>query len=379
MINKEFRKNWLKILKFNETRNIIEEPELLKENVRIPLTPITLNANILYHFFEILYPKFINDQQHILDIIISDIDKKKKIITSYLYITKKAGIHEIVESISNDVLRIKSLDIERLDEVLSNVQNQIMKEKGIRISSIRLFKKEAIDLINKHCENIEIISLYQFFIRILDLIQKLFEKDLFLIYPKPTIFNFLRGSLALLNQVQLKSLFKNIEELLPEFNTFILIDGDRIKIVVNLQKVLSKYGKSNISLKILNLDDLNINLDNLNTKDTLKVIQKKLNTKNGYYFYQKDIISIISDLFEQVIPLKKKNIQFLLQKILLGYRSFENYWSMVPRPSLYNNFVRFIIRLFGFNLNLKKLSHWAIPDLIFDYIDFYLGLNSKIL
>ncbi|MFX0105537.1 MAG: hypothetical protein ACFE75_08605, partial [Candidatus Hodarchaeota archaeon] len=25
------------------------------------------------------------------------------------------------------------------------------------------------------------------------------------------------------------------------------------------------------------------------------------------------------------------------------------------------------------------LSHWAIPDLIFDYIDFYLGLNSKIL
>ena len=41
--------------------------------------------------------------------------------------------------------------------------------------------------------------------------------------------------------------------------------------------------------------------------------------------------------------------------------------------------VRFIIRLFGFNLNLKKLSHWAIPEVIFNYIDFYVGLNSRIL
>jgi hypothetical protein len=377
LINKEFKKNWLKILKFNETRDILEDPELKKEEVRIPLSPITINANILYHYFEILYPKFINDQQNILDIIVSD--KKNKIIGSYLYKTKKSGIHETVEPIPNGIIRIKSVNIDSLDEIFNNVQNQIMKEKGIRISSIRLFKKEAIDLINKHCENIEIISLYQFFIRILDLIQKLFEKDLFFIYPEPTVFNFLKGSLTLLNQVQLKNLFKFIEDLLPKFNTFILLDGDIIKTIIHLQKELSKSGKSNISLKILTLEDLNINLDNLNIKNTLKKIQKKLKTKNGYYLYQKDIISITSDLFELSIPLKKDHIQFLLQKVLFGYRSYENHWSMVPRPILYNNLVRFIIRLFGFNINLKKLSHWAIPDLIFNYIDFYIGLNSRIL
>ncbi|MCK4779797.1 MAG: hypothetical protein KAT57_06405, partial [Candidatus Lokiarchaeota archaeon] len=72
MINKEFKNNWLKILNFNENREILEEPEKTKDYVRIPLSPIKLNANILFHFFELLYPRFINDQQNILDIVISE-------------------------------------------------------------------------------------------------------------------------------------------------------------------------------------------------------------------------------------------------------------------------------------------------------------------
>jgi len=379
LINKEFTKNWLKILKFTATRDIVEEPELVKEDVRIPLSPITINANILYHFFELLYPKFINDQQNILDIIISETNKKNKVVALYLYKTKKAGIHEMVESLPNELIRIKSLDIEKLDDLFNKVQTQIMKEKGVRISSIRLFKKEAIDLINKHCENIDIISQYQFFTRITTLIQKFFEQDLFLIYPEPTIFKFLRDSIKLLNNIQIQSLFKFIEEVLPEFNTSLLIDGSNIKVVVFLQKKILKSGKSELSLKFFTPDDFGISVDNLDIKDNLSIIQKKLKTENTYYLNQNDIISLVSDIFELAIPLKKDNIQFLLQKALFGYRSYENHWDMVPRPIIYNNFIRFILRLFGFNLNLKKLSHWAIPDVIINYIDFYFGLNSKVL
>ena len=52
---------------------------------------------------------------------------------------------------------------------------------------------------------------------------------------------------------------------------------------------------------------------------------------------------------------------------------------MVPKPIISNILVRFLIRLFGINLNLKKLSHWAIPDFIFGLIDTYIGLNANIL
>jgi len=85
VINQKFRDNWFKILDFNRTRNILQDPEHSEVVVRIPLSPITVNANILYYLFEVFYPRFINDQQNILDIIIQDIDKKNKITNFFIY------------------------------------------------------------------------------------------------------------------------------------------------------------------------------------------------------------------------------------------------------------------------------------------------------
>ena len=118
MINKEFKNNWLKILKFNATRDVIKGPELEKEDVRIPLSPITINANLLYHFFELLYPKFINDQQNILDIVISEAEKKNKVLGLYIYKTEKAGVHQTIEPLPDGLIRIKSFEIETLNKKL---------------------------------------------------------------------------------------------------------------------------------------------------------------------------------------------------------------------------------------------------------------------
>jgi len=379
MINKKFKENWLKILNFNATREIMENPEKVREYVRLPLSPIYMNANLLYQFFNLLYPKFINDQQNILDIIISDSDNKIKVLSIYLYKTKKAGIHETIETLPNNLVRIKSIEIEELDDTFNKIQNAILKEKGIRISSIRLFRKEALDLLNKHCEKIEEISIYEFLERIIDLIQIIFNEKLILIYPEPMLIKFFKTILALLNNIHIQRLFKFIEEILPEFNHSLLITGDDIKVIIHLQKVRLRSRKSELILKFLTPDELDVDLYNSNIRDSLNLIQKKLQTESTYCINQNDILSFISDFIELSIPLKKDNIQFLLQKALYGYRSFENHWETVPRPKIYNSFVRFIIRLFGFNINLKKLSHWAIPDLIFNYLDFYFGLNSRIL
>lgn len=379
MINKTFRDNWLKILNFNATREILENPEKARDYVRIPLTPVSIHANLLFQFFDLLYPKFINDQQNILDIIISDTDKKSKVLSFYLYKTKKAGIHETIERLPNNLVRIKSIELEKLDDIFNKVQNAIIKENGIRISSIRIFKKDALDLINKYCRQIEESSINEFLERIMVLIQKVIKKELVLIYPEPILMKFLKAFLALLNDIHLQKLIKFVEEILPEFNHSLLITGNEIKVIIHLQKIKLSSGKSELIIKFLTPEELGVNLSNLNLKDLLNLIQNKLKTENTYFVSQNDIISFLSDFIELSIPLKKDNIQFLLQKALFGYRSFENHWNMVPRPKIYNNLVRFIIRLFGYNLNLKKLSHWAIPDLIFNYIDFYVGLNSRIL
>ncbi|HUW90888.1 MAG TPA: hypothetical protein VMV43_10305, partial [Candidatus Nanopelagicaceae bacterium] len=85
MFNEDFRKNWLNILKFNSKVSIVENPSKLDEKVRIPLTPIQIDAFLLYNLFAVLYPRFINKQQNILDIIVSDFDIDNIVFGVYLY------------------------------------------------------------------------------------------------------------------------------------------------------------------------------------------------------------------------------------------------------------------------------------------------------
>ncbi len=357
----------------------LENPKTIDEKVRFPLSPIRINLYILYHFFELIYPKFINDQQNILDIVISKEDKKNKVLGLYLYETKKAGIHGAFKSLPGDLIRSKYIDIERLDNFFDTLQTAIVKETGIRISSIRIFKKEAIDLINKYCEGVRTLSLQDFLTQILDLIQTLFERNLFLIYPKPVFQNFFVGIGELLKKIRFNTLFNFVESILPELKISFLIESTSLNVIFFLQKKILKSGKSDLTLKIFTPYELGIEIDNLDLKNRLNLIQEKLQVEKIYYFKLSNFIYLISNLFELCIPINKDNIELLMQKILFGYRSFEKHWDMAPRPMIYNTFVRFLIRLFGFNFNLRKLSHWAIPDLIFSFINFYFGLNCKIL
>jgi hypothetical protein len=379
MINKEFQKNWVKILEFNKNREILEDPEKSSEIVRIPLTPININANLLYHFFEILYPRFINDQNNILDVILADTGKKNKVIKLYLYKTSKAGIHTSLETLFEDTIKIKSLEIENIEEIFNKVQNKILKEKKIRISSIRIFKKEALKLINNHSKEITKISLYEFFNSFFSLIQKLIQKELILIYPEPIPIIFLRKSLNLLNKIPFRSLFQLFDDILPEFRISLFLRGNITNLVVLLQKKISKSGISDLTIKLLSLEDLEIDYNNNTLDQILITIQQKLKTEKIYFFNQKDLISFLSDVFELKILFKKDNLKLLLQKALYGYRSFEKHWNVVPKSPIYKTLVRFFIRILGFNLNLRKFSHWAVPEIIFNYLDFFIGLNSKIL
>lgn len=369
----------MKILKFNAGRDKLEKPQGVEEKVRIPLSPIRMNVNFLYNLFEIFYPKFVNDQQNILDIIVSEDEKKEKLLGLYLYETKKVGIHENIKKIPNNLLKSKDVDLERLDNFFNKLQAIVMKEIGIRISSIRIFKKEAINLINKHCEDIRNLSLFDFLTRILDLFQTIFERNLFLIYPEPIFLDFIKGILELLDNIRLKEVFNFVETLFPKFKISFLIGSDELFMIFLLQKKVLKSGKSELILKIFTPRELNVDFTNFEMKDKLNLIKEKLNVEGSYYLHLRHLIFLISNVSELLIPLKKDNLELLSQKLLFGYRSFEKYWNVTPRPIIYNNLIRFIIRLFGFNLNLRKLSHWAIPRSIFSFINFYFGLNSKVL
>ncbi len=379
MFDNNFKSNWKKILNYNNKINLVESPEEIREQVRIPLTPIHIEGYLLYYLFELLYPKFVNDQQNILDIILSDYDIENKVLGIYLYKTKKAGIHESIEELPKDLVIIKEKDITDMNQLFNMVQSHISDKKSVKISSIRIFTRRGIDLINTYCDNLEKYSIYEFLYRFLDLIQKLINENLIYLFPEPNVYRFLKDFFKILNNLKLSKLFRIIESFISSFATVLVFYSRKLNIITEINKRDSKLNESKISINLRTTKDLDLEVKQYLSNNSLLLVQKKLNSESVVNLSQDHLISFFLDLFDLEIPIKKENFKLILQKFIYGIRSFEIHWNLLPRPRIYNTLIRFLVRLLGININFKKLSHWAIPDMFFSLIDTYFGLNSNIL
>ncbi|MFW9874682.1 MAG: hypothetical protein ACFFG0_16365, partial [Candidatus Thorarchaeota archaeon] len=310
------------------------------------------------------------------DIIISD--DGRNIIKSYLYRTKKAGIHESLEKIPQDIIKVHKKDFEDIEKFYNRVLESLIKNRGMRVSSIRVFKEKAINYINQHCINIEDLPFDALLIKFLDLVQKLANQDLFVMYPEPKILKFLKKIVNFLNGYQLNNIFKIIYPLFPEFNISFTFSSKEFLFILHLQKIfVSKSKTPYLRLKLMLPNELGINVEGLNENEILELVRERLKTETAYYLKQNDIVSLLRDLINLPVKIREEDLLLFLQKILFGYRSYEKHWFLRPKPIRYNTLLRFLIRIFGFNFNLRKLSHWAISDFISTIFESWFGLNSK--
>lgn len=379
MINHFFKENWLKILKFNSKVNVIEDPEELKETVRIPLTPNEINPFLLYHLFELLYPKFINDQQNILDIVISDFELDNIVFGVYLYETTKPGIHARIKGLPKDSIEIKQGDLRNLDALFNRIQLDIQKDHGIKISCIRLIRRRTIDLMNSHCERLTKSTYYEFIQSLLNIIQILLKQELIFIYPEPNILRFLKSSVSLLDGIKFSKVFEFIASVIPSFNALFVMNSNNLPIFLKLKKENTNSFHPEIELNLNLLESGKYNFNEQNLLHDLRAVQTYFKSERVLSIVQSSLLSFLSELFEMEVPPSKEKVKLIFQKLLYGIRSYDLCWNMVPKPRMSNTLVRFLIRLFGINLNLKKLSHWAVPEFIFGLIDTYIGLNANIL
>lgn len=377
MISDNFKLNWLKILSYNSNVEILGSSETLKEQVRVPFTPIKIDAYISYSLFELLYPKFVNDQQNILDLVISD--DGDEILKIILYETKIVGIHESYQSLPTNIIDLQGIELDGIDKYFNKIQKTIVEKKGVRISSLRIFRKSAIDAINNHCDGIENLSFYDFLRKLMSLIEKIFSNDLFYIYPEPNLFKFLKNLMCILNGVKLIDIFEFISKILPDLNASYIINSEKLRLILKFQNKKLNSDKSELVFSLHDPKELGINAKEMSIDRLLSKVKNILKSEKVYFLNLKHIITLLTEIFELEIPWSKDTLFLIFQKFLFGFRTFEENWYMAPRPKAYNTLRRFIIRLLGVNFNLKKISHWTIPELISNSIDSYLGLNSKIL
>lgn len=377
MVNSKFKQDWLNLLKYNDNVQIKEDPKHdFEQKLRIPLTNIDLEAYILYYLSRIYYPEFINDQNNILDIILSK--DESKIIGVYFYDINEAGVHESYDKLSEKIIKFQKESLNNLEDFFKSVQLDLEDKHNIKISSFRIFNEKLFDLIDDHYRNIEDLSFNQLFERLLRLLQEMYDDQLIRLFPTPNSHVFITNLLQLLRGVNLPRVSTKLESVLPSFNLIIVIGSEDYDIILKLFNKSSMESEPKVQLQVYSHLALDLEKDTTNMGAYLNEIKEKLGTELVYYISQEKLISLLSNVFELDIPPRKDHLLLILQKILFGMRNFERHWYLTPKPPVYSVALRFILRLFGINLNLKKISHYAIPTLVSNTIDSYLGLKSRI-
>lgn len=343
------------------------------------MTPIEIDAFLLYHLFDLLYPRFINDQQNILDLVVSDFELDNIVFGLYLYETTKPGIHSAIKELPKESVEIKQEDLDDIQELFKRLQTLILKEYNVKISSIRVIRKRGIDLINSHCEKIKKLTTFEFITNMLDLIQIVFENDLFSIYPEPNVLRFFKKLFAFLNGFQLSKAYFFLNSLLYSFNTLVIINSTSLPIAFKIKKGNKTSYKSNIDINLRLFENEKYIFNNNTQTADFQLIKSDFSVDTIITLNQNLFLQFLTEIFEVDIPPNKEKLKILFQKLLYGIRSYDSNWSMYPKPRFNNLLLRFLIRLLGVNFNLKKLSHWAIPDFIFDLSDTYIGLNADLL
>lgn len=375
MIEENAMKNWEKILKFNQ-EIISSKEKRISEDVRIPFTPIKVRPKTIFHLFKLLYPRFINQREGVADLIVSD--DKSKILGILLYSTQTPGIHESYERLDSNLINLEEHSLREKDTLFTELQNKISEKKDLLISHIRIIKKDGIDKINQFLEEIQKRSFQNFLKEFLDLIQSLIQQRLFSIYPKPNVLKFLEEIVSLLGNFKMSDVLKYILELIPEINSTLILHSQEVTFIMHIQTEESDSGNSITDLRLWTAEELGLDFQGLGENEIIDSVYEELGFKPLYLFYIEDILDIFKEVFELRKPIKLGKLKLLLKKLLFGFRSFGIKWFKHPRPLIYNALIRYLMKMIKINLNLKKVAHWEIPEVIFNSFTRNFGLNAKI-
>ncbi|NHJ21516.1 MAG: hypothetical protein EAX91_11275 [Candidatus Lokiarchaeota archaeon] len=326
-----------------------------------------------------LYPKFVNDQQHILDIIVSDYELDNIVFGLYLYETTKPGIHRALKVIPPDSIVIKQKETSDLKTLFNKLQAFILKEHGIKISCSRLIRKRGIDLINSYSERLTKISISESLVNLINLIQIFLKDNLFFIYPQPNFLGFVKDCVEFLNGLQLSKVITSFFNLIPSMNVLLILNSVYLPFGIKIKHENKDFNNSEMEVNFFLLDAEKYKLNNELLTFNRKQIQTDFNVDRIFNFNIYPILTFLIELFETEVPATTEKLKILLQKALYGIRTYDINWNMYPKPKINNFLLRFLIRLLGMNLNLKKISHWAIPEFLFDICATFLGLNASLL
>lgn len=381
-INKGF---YDQIIRFNQDYN--DGPESFKiekikglNPVKVPFFPIEINP-YLYNRLMATCIRIVNGPNGNSTEIVVD-HEKQQIAEIILIKADEAGNYVKYEDITS-MVGIKYTEIKNVDALFDKVKSYLLDKEYIDIGTIKIIDSTIIDayaeLMHSRSNKIDyeqkITQGINFFLDIL-------KTGRLIVFPKIRIYEF----------------FKETLSAYPDFQE-IINGSNKIRNVVPRGKIsLTVHGKDWYLTLILNVsDDGNINISTRPAFEVgridqesaykwinlIKKIGKKCEDEEGVEAsYLLDIywlIDVLDSVLNSEIPFSDERLQFLSQKLLYGVRSVERIWGVYPKPFIYNEIVRLVLRWFGYHINPRKISYWSLPAILSFLANKMFGDRSRII
>lgn len=385
-IREKIDSEWAETLEFNKQFNLDHEKytdDVVRdlEFVKVPFFPLRLNPYIFSRFNSIFSTLINGGNGNSIEIIYNEVNQE--ILDIKLIKTDNDG--NILEFIHNPLpkLDMKYSMINDSENLFRILKKEILALHFTEIGFVKIidsiYLESILDLLEKEKEKKENDHLICLFERA-QIFFNFLKKKKIRFYPDQTFFTFFEKFMATYGNPQnffsiIKSYFINgkLSVTLKNenwYNTFIS-DEETAGEIFNIS------AKTPFDLGSIDIEDL------YKWEKLLKKIHDKYNTDHNIklnYLLDLDWISeLLNDIIESEIPFNENRIKFIFQKLLFGIKSIELTWDVYPKPLVYNDAIRFFLRILGFHINPRKISYWSLPDLVSFFFKNNFGSNYKML
>ena len=363
---------------WNEILSKFHKSEEKTLPLSIPILPFEITPAILGQLLITSQQLWMNMPASAVEVIS---DEFGTISDVYLHKADQEGIYTELVKMDLVAFPVKALKLAEMDVLFEKIKNWVKKQYNVDIGNVRQYPISLLQQLGeiytthkntqKHLQNVLVLIG-----RYLDSILVAIEKDICFIYPNSLIFDYMLALRKFLGKISFRKFGEFLTKALPDTDITVSLYGDDWFFSYHIF-----HEKYQLQLNHLpNPELLPIEEEPITRQaDFLKQIALKSKSKHNFLFQAKAFVDLLYDIFQTPIPADGPRFRLLFQKALYRYRGVGTYWNVHPRPLLYIGGVRFIAYILGYHLNLQKLSHWAIPDIMASLFNKVFGLSGQMI
>ncbi len=345
--------------------------------VKLPFIDLEMNSILFHKLWTDIYALFMNQNPVSVELVLNS---EKQISNAYLHTANQFQMLQEIIPLDIAELSLEETAVENLEATFEKLTPYIKKKYSSDLGNVRIISETVLQQladktipISRAQQKKSTMTMIGY---IIDALISAKRQSQFLYYPNSPGFDFLIELQHFFADIQYETLFSSFESFLPNDSLSLTLKG---KDYYTSFKFIKRYSQFIIESCTLPLEILDKADFIVRDELILKFLKKTHHTTYNFMFDIESIVSMCQDIFQTSIPPTQARWSLLWQKLLFQYKNFGTAWNCYPIPQILQELFRYPRYAAGVTINSRKISYWAIPQLINTALLSQVGYEGKVL